>query len=281
MSFEYTTPAIEKWKLDDFMMIVDDFEDEFADTVHHKVYIDNDYRTVLLHIVGKSLVTAREILTLCAHGYPDGALSIGRNLYEQMIIVSFFEMHKNDEDFQGYVDDFFLSYNVQRNKCLRAIDKYLPESNISELDTEWEKLRKRTTRKLCGDYWWTGYSSFSDLVNHVMAHQTDSALQNFLGIHYMRYKRACVSLHAGCMGNSSRVGSNTDFNVVDTAPTVCGQSTPLVYASVSLITIIGLVCTNFQIESAKYLESLNKLAIFYQKQEREDTTEIHKMTRAF
>lgn len=270
MSFEYTTPAIDKWKLDEFMKIVDSFEDMFAETVHHKAYIDNDYQTVLLHIVGKSLVTVRELLTLCAHGYPDGALSLGRNLYEQMIIVSFFELHKNDVDFQGYIDDFFLSYDVQRNRCLRDINRYVSDDNIDELNTEWEKLKKKTKRKLSGDYWWTGFPVFSEVVKHVMESQTDEPLQRFLGIHYMRYKRACISLHASCMGNSVRVGSDAGINVVDTSPTVFGQSSPLVYAAISLIAIIGIVCVNFQIDSAKYLKPLNELAIFYQKQERED-----------
>lgn len=273
MSFEYTTPAIDKWKLDDFMKIVDGFEDEFADAVHHKAYIGNDYQTILLHIVGKSLVTAREILTLCAHGYPDGALSLGRNLYEQMIIVSFFEIHKGDADFQGYIDDFFLSYNVQRNKCLRDIDKYLPGGNISELNTEREELKKRTTRRLDGDYWWTGHATFSELVRHVMQDQTDETVFSFLGIQYMRYKRACLSLHASCMGNSIRIGSNDGLNVVDTSPRICGQSTPLIYAAISLIAIIGFICLAFQIDDSKFLVPLNELAIFYQNQEQEDMNE--------
>ena len=103
MGFDYSTPAIIKWRLDDFMKIVDEFESAFADTVHHKTCVGQNYETILLHIVGKSLVTTREILTLCAHGYPDGALSLGRNLYEQMMIVSFFELHKNDSFAQnGY-----------------------------------------------------------------------------------------------------------------------------------------------------------------------------------
>ena len=106
MSFEYTTPAIIKWRLDDFMKIIDIFEEDFADKVHHKVSVGQNYKNILLHIVGKSMVTTKEILTLCAHGYPDGALSLGRNLYEQMIITSFFEIHKKDNDFQKYVDDF-------------------------------------------------------------------------------------------------------------------------------------------------------------------------------
>ena len=270
MSFEYTTPAIDKWKLDDFMKIVDDFEDEFADTVHHKAYIDNDYQTALLHIVGKSLVTVRELLTLCAHGYPDGALSLGRNLYEQMIIVSFFELHKNDVDFQGYIDDFFLSYDVQRNKCLRDINRYVPDDNIDALYAEREKLQKCTTRKFNGDYWWTGFSAFSDVVKHIMGNQTDEILHRFQGIQYARYKRACISLHAGCMGNSNRIGNNIGINTIDTSPTIFGQSTPLVYAAVSLIAIIGLVCNAFQIDSTKYLKPLNELALYFQNQEKED-----------
>lgn len=270
MSFGYTTPAIIKWRLDDFMKSVDEFENAFADTVHHKACVGQNYETILLHIVGKSLVTTREILTLCAHGYPDGALSLGRNPYEQMIILSFFEMHKNDANFQEYVDDFFLSYDVQRNKCFRDIDRYISEDDRDALEVEREKLEKRTKRNLHGDYWWTNYNSFSKLVEHIMQGQTDESMYKFLGVHYVRYKRACIALHAGCMGNLIRVGSSTGVNVIDTSPSVCGQSTPLVYAAVSLISIIGFVCTAFQIDNAKYLEPLNELAIFYQEQEKED-----------
>lgn len=86
MSFEYTTPAITKWKLDDFMEVIDQFNDALADNTHHKICIGHDYQTILVHIAGKSILTTKEILTLCAHGYPDGALSLGRNLYEQMMI---------------------------------------------------------------------------------------------------------------------------------------------------------------------------------------------------
>ena len=270
MSFEYTTPAITKWRLDDFMDVIDRFEDDFGDSVHHKVCVSNDYQTILLHIAGKSLVTAREILTLCAHGYPDGALSLGRNLYEQMMIASFFEMHKNDADFQEYVNDFFLSYRVQRNKCLKDIDKYVPHGDIAELKKEQKQLQTNTKRKIKGDYWWAACGSFSELVERVLKGQTEANLCRFLGIHYARYKRACISLHASCMGNSNRLGNDVGFNVVDTAPTEYGQSTPLVYATISLIAIIGFICSAFQIDNAQYIKPLNELAIYYQEQEKED-----------
>lgn len=270
MSFEYTTPAITKWKLDDFMEVIDQFNDALADNTHHKICIGHDYQTILVHIAGKSILTTKEILTLCAHGYPDGALSLGRNLYEQMMIAAFFEMHKNDVDFQEYIDDFFLSYEVQRNKCLRDISKYIPEEDHDKLIEEYESLKSRTKRQIKGDYWWARYSTFSDFVFHVMQDQTDEKLRLFLGIHYARYKRACITLHAGCMGNSNRVGNRSGFEVVNTLPTLYGHSTPLLYATVSMISIIGFVCSCFEIDNTEYLKLLNKLAVYYQNEEKED-----------
>lgn len=270
MSFEYTTPAITKWKLDDYLEIIDQFEDVLADSTHNKIYVGNDYQTILLHIAGKSILISREILTLCAHGYPDGALSLGRNLYEQMMIVAFFELHKNDADFQEYIDDFFLSYEVQRNGCLRAIANYISEENNDTLVKEREELKKRTNRRIKGDYWWARCENFNDLVSRVMREQNDEKMREFLGVHYARYKRACVSLHASCMGNSNRIGHHTGFHIVDTSPTIYGQSTPLVYSAVSLLSIIGFVCKTFQIDSDKYIKQLNELAIYYQSEEKKD-----------
>lgn len=60
--------------------------------------------------------------------------------------------------------------------------------------------------------------------------------------------------------------------VIDTAPTVYGQSTPLIYAATSLITIIGTLCVNFDIEHENFIEKMNDLLINYQKQEELDVS---------
>lgn len=103
---------------------------------------------------------------------------------------------------------------------LELIRKYIPDGNISKLNDEFGELKKRAKRKITGDYWWTGCATFSDLVSCVMADQTDPKLRIFLGKHYATYKRACISLHAGCMGNSIRIGSDAESNVVDTSPSM-------------------------------------------------------------
>ena len=270
MSFEYTTPAIIKCKLDEFMEMIDQFQDELSKKTHHIMRVGNNYPTILLHIAGKSILTTREILILCANGHPDGALSLSRNLYEQMMIVEFFELHRNDANFQEYIDDFFLSYAAQRNKCLRGIAEYIPEEESEKLKEEYEEIKQRANKDVKGEYWWTGFSNFSKLIKYIIQNQTDVNIRQLLVLHYARYKRACISLHASCMGNSNRIGKYTGFEVIDTSPTVYGHSTPLEFATISLITIIGFVCASFQIDSSKFLKPLNELAVYYQSQEKED-----------
>ena len=169
-----------------------------------------------------------------------------------------------------YIENFFLSSEVQRNKCLRDIEKYIPDEESNNLLDEYEKLKNRANCKLKGDYWWARCNSFSDLVSCIMNEHSDETMKQFLGIQYARYKRACVSLHASCMGNSNRLGNYTGFEVVDTSPTVYGHSTSLIYAAVSLISIIGVVCSTFELDNVKYLNPLNELAVYYQREERED-----------
>ncbi len=274
MSFEYTTPVITKWKLDEFFDTINEFENLLADKVQDNEFESNSYEMALLHISGKSIVTAREVLTLCAHGYPDGALSLARNLYEQMMTVAFFESCKKQQDFQDYVDDYYLNYEVQRNKSLRHISEYVPDDNYEELVKEYEEIKKRAKHKIKGDYWWANCTSFSELISKIMRKQEDKEFHQYLGIHYARYKRACVSLHASCMGNSIRLGSTFGFNVVDTAPTEYGHTMPLVFALVSLIYIFGCVCALFKIDSANILKSLNELTVFYQSNEQEDKEDL-------
>ena len=267
MSFEYMTPAITKWKLNDFMNVINGFETELADKTHNNFYIGNDYKTILLHIVGKSILITREVLTLCAHGYSDGALSLARNLYEQMIIINFFEIHKNDNSFEEYINDYILSYEVQRNKYLKDSAKYLDEIDNSEYDNALAELKKRAKHKISGEYWWSGYSCFSDLVKVVMNGEKNNQVHKFLGIQYARYKRACISIHASCIGNSNRLSNDTGWGVVDVSPDLYRQAAPLMFAVVSLIYIIGVACSCFQLDGSNYLKKLNELAIFYQSEE--------------
>ena len=89
MSVSYD--SIDVWKLDCLKELLDSFDSAVSKTVAIcDIKLDYDLTNVVLFSAGKSIVTLREILTLCYHGYPDGALSLSRNLYEQFIILYFF-----------------------------------------------------------------------------------------------------------------------------------------------------------------------------------------------
>ena len=97
----YKTVAVSKWRLEELDTLIDEFDSNLAGAVKKlELKESNDYQNLVLRVAGKSIVTFREILTLSAYGYPDGALSLARNLYEQFITLYFFEGYDNPESAQ-------------------------------------------------------------------------------------------------------------------------------------------------------------------------------------
>ena len=104
---------IEKWKLNELVQVVDEFDRAICDKVNEsKLKFFHDYKSLLFFMAGKSVVTMKEIICLVQCGYPEGALSLARNLYEQFVIAEFFHTHKADGNFQDYIDDFFADYEI-------------------------------------------------------------------------------------------------------------------------------------------------------------------------
>ena len=269
MDNEYTKDIISKWKINEFEKVIHEFHDDLSEITHQKVNVDDEYSTILLHIVGKSILVCREVLTLCAHGYSDGAFSLGRNLYEQMIILLYLDQYKQDNNFQRIIDDFTLSYEYKRNLFMKQSSKYLSQIDTAEFDNALETIKKLTNTKISGEYWWADCNRFSKLVDSVMKPKKNDKEYAFLGLQYARYKRACIELHAGCLGNANRIGCDTGWGVIDTSPSVDGQCAPLMFAVVSVIYIIGSIGTHFQMDISKYINRLNALAKFYQVEEQE------------
>ena len=118
MSLNIKTICTEQWRLHELDLLIDEIHSKISDAVSElKIHPEKNYTNIVLHTAGKTISTMREILCLSASGYPDGALSIARNLYEQLIILYFFENHQEDEDFNHYVSDYHLDYELKRIKA--------------------------------------------------------------------------------------------------------------------------------------------------------------------
>lgn len=270
MSLTIKTICTEKWRLHDLTTILDAIEDEVAGAISEKqIRTANDYMNIVLRIAGKSFVGIREITYLSACGYPDGALSLARNLYEHVIILAFFENHQMDDDFINYVEDYHTDYDIQRIKAWIYDCKYCSQNpvELQKLNDELNQIKKDTHREVKRDYWWSGNHTFNDLVTSAINSVADIRVKHFLHMLHLAYKRACVSIHSSCIGNTLRLGAELDFAGIDTSPTSNGHALPLWLSTVSFMYIMGVTYNKLELPYDFNYRKLDELAKFFFKEE--------------
>lgn len=257
---------IKKWKLNELVQIVDEFDSAIGDKVNEsKLKFFHDYKSLLFFMAGKSVLTTKEILCLVQCGYPEGALSLARNLYEQFVIAEFFHTHKADGNFQDYIDDFFADYEIQRNKLLAFSAEYA-ENNIEkkqQAEQSIAEIRANAHSKKKGTYWWADKDTFSNMAIDLIKRQTNPVFRKFMAMYHTIYKRACVALHANCAGNILRLDDDSEFLGVDNRPRENGHSMPLLLGVYSFLSVTGIVCEEFEIDHADWKLRLNDLLICY------------------
>ena len=88
---DFSIRVVKEWRLAELELTVAQFDIAIGDVVSNGTIEEKqDYINIILRTAGKSIVTMREIVCLSKNGFPDGALSLARNIYEQMIIIMFF-----------------------------------------------------------------------------------------------------------------------------------------------------------------------------------------------
>lgn len=266
MPLQLLQDCIKKWRLEELDQLIIDFNDYVAEAIRSaKIEFSRNYTSIVLSTAGKSLLTMREILYLSAAGYPDGALSLSRNLYEQFIILTFFENKKEHESFGQLVKDYFLDYEIQNLKEHKfALESTNASEELLDLERRLEELKNSTHSKTNGDYWWTGKSSFFKLAEYVLSKENDEVFCRFLKLLHVAYKRACTSLHASCLGNILRLKDDSEPYIVDILQTNDRQYFPLWFATSSLILVCGVTCKTLGIGLEPYISKLNEFALFYQ-----------------
>ena len=269
MSLAIKNICTEQWRLYDLDAVINAIEDDIASAIDaKKISTNQDYMNIILRTAGRSIVSMREILQLSAHGYPDGALAIARNIYENLIILAFFENQKNSKNFSDYIEDYHADFEFKRISAWIYESKYCKHdtTETQRLNDELNVLKKNAHHKCEGDYWWSGHKSFSQLVKSAIRSVPDERGQHFLHTLHLTYKRACVSIHSSCMGNTLRLGTEPDFAGISTAPTQNGHALPLWFATVSLIYIVGVTYCTLEIDFTERDKELNQLAEFFYKQ---------------
>lgn len=252
-----------KYRLSELEAIFQDII-KTIETVKDKDGKDSKQSTYLLYTLGKAITTARETLMLVFDGYPDGALSISRNLFEQFIITAFIFSCNNDID--AILSRYDEDYEVQRLKNLKFWDEHISKDEKAYRDhkKQLELIANKYDKKPneLRDYWWCDCKSFYEICERVILQNKD--LEDLIRKMQMLYKRACISIHSSCIGNVLRIGG--DFEGVDFGPWSTGHEVSLYLSVMSLVYIVCLTYDFFDVPGEDFSDikhRLNELGSFY------------------
>ena len=272
----FTDQCVIKWRLSDLWCVVDGFENEVKNKVNglYDASYTYEYECMILHLIAKCTVAAKEVVCLCSNGYPDGALIIARTIYEYMIIVVFVASRKNCPEITRitkhyYLDQEYRGLNIELLNYDEDLDEYRTLKEEIErfeqcIKNEMKEcvVNKKKANKI-SNYWWTGFNSFRDLLQEgVWKYLSPNELYLFKSLQKL-YRLACTFVHSDTLGNITRLGLESDNHIIDVNPTLNGQCYPLYLTVMSLIQVVGYSCDQFGIDSTAYLKVLTDLAKCY------------------
>lgn len=196
---------------------------------------ERTYRYAIIRSYSKVLLTSCEVYTLLKEGYPEGALSLSRSLYEAMVIINKLLKGASSNDDQ-IIECFFdaaiisqLQIDIESAKWVlnkdthhRSTQMYLENRN-----KELEIYQAKYPGNKFKDYWWAGVDSF-----RALADKTDFPKD------YM-YKRACGNVHFNAYNAMHYIDMSEDSIVIGN--TNSGIELPLWYASLTLYIIVGII----------------------------------------
>lgn len=227
----------DRWNLNFYQEIVNACEDIIVEeTVKWKTADDINY--YLLSTYAKAILTTKESICLLVNGYPDGALSRAREVYEQMVIAFYINNNYSEELIKRYFADYELKVCKNRKllyEKLKNIEN-THKAKYQELEDKCQQKidnLKQQYGKMNGDYWWvldTKINTFSDMQDNVGAE-----------LHFILYKRACISTHAGALSDIALLGrDNKEGSLLRTDQTWEGFEAPilLLFSSFDILTQI-------------------------------------------
>lgn len=267
----------ERYRLDKLASLVDTFECLIDDKVAGKMKFYEDYPNILLQSAGKASLTLRAILNLCASGFPDAALILARQIYEQSIVLCFFEQIKQQSDFENRVKDYYADYNLQIAQYNKWQAENLDEdsNDISKYQNQIDAIHQNAYSKKKGAYWWSGFSTFKDIVDFLFE-SVDSRLVIHMKIMHLLYMRACKDVHVSALGNALRLGSDSEIGDVDNSAKTTGYGLPLYFAVNSFNLIAYIVFSNMSINGEKLIHDLDELLDLYARIDLEENSKSDK-----
>ena len=250
----------EKYKLNDLNKIIANIEEQVLHAIRNgKSLGKQDDIDLLVPSLTTSLSLLRQIILLIQNGFPDGALILSRNIYEQMIICAFIEEKDDIKKHDELLEKYFQDAELIRLKFLNEQAKrFKDEECIIKTDRLIKEHQERFESSF-GQYWWAKKKSFKDLSDEIT--KREDPCQGLVNNMHMEYKMACIAMHPSSFGNRMNIGS--DVVGVDMRARNTGHEHALFLAVASLISLVGYTYYYLQIDDKDVLDKLNRLGIHY------------------
>lgn len=251
------------WKIDSLQSDVEMLEEAFG----KHITVPNpktNYEEIQIRAYAHSIIVMKEIICLLKGGFPDGALLRARRLYEQMVIINFLEKRKSDNDFDELIERYNDSQDIKAySNRIDFYDFFNDEENKKKAEKNLSDLKRKYSSYLTRnghfeDYWWIGDRNYRSFNNLQKAYDGSFAK--------IMYSRACISSHAGALGNYALLGRlNPDGDKIYTGSTYNVFSLPLIFAVMSFYNTTNVVFLNLKIEFPEAHMDLYNLLEYYQK----------------
>lgn len=254
--------SLKFWKIEELSEAVEVLEDAFGEIIE-KYKSGLTYNDILIRAYAYAIIVMKEIICLLSNGFPDGALARARRLYEQMVLIDYFESRKIDLDFDKLVERYCDSQNiVAYSNQIALYDFFENKEEQQKAQMKYDKLKGKYAqffkqKKYVRDYWWIDDEKCN----------TFNKLQKRYCDPYGRilYSRVCISTHAGAMGDYELLGRfNPNGDRIYTGATNKGFSLPLILATMSFYNITNMVFENLEIDFPKEYKKIEALLNYYQ-----------------
>ena len=161
-----------------------------------------------------------EILVLASNGYPNGAFSLSRQVYEGLVIMDYLRENSCDENL---IERFFDSSSIASLRLLRQAkvdgqqSTQIEDQQLGDYSNKYSSFCDAKGR--FRDYWWAGKDfSFTKLSN-----------QTRFKSNYM-YKYSCEITHMSFLNSFLHLGNNENDILIGQSEE--GYHTPLWFAMI-------------------------------------------------
>lgn len=231
---------------------------------------DNMLYYAIRTIHARALLISRECLLLLKNGYPNGAFSLWRSIYELSIISDLLYGEHNNDLCKQYIDYYHIQiYNEELSNRNNGYPKYT-KKGFKKI----EENQKSVINKYGEDFKKVPYGWANSYFNKKKVTFRDLEQKSDLKLLRGYYNSSCNFIHGNHKANCDPMGliPNTDSYLV-IGPSDYGLSIPMQIVAISLLNITAhFIGTYLTVDSSavcmlleKYLKRLMKSADSIQK----------------